>query len=62
MIVPSVTGVRTELRMVHLPRLGHCVRIHQGSGRTVHLPVDAAYAVIDAVADGLDNLEKRGSG
>ncbi|WAM13938.1 hypothetical protein [Rhodococcus sp. JS3073] len=57
-----MTGVRTELRMVHLPRLGHCVRIHQGSGRTVHLPVDAAYAVIDAVADGLDNLEKRGSG
>lgn len=60
MIVPSVTGVRTELRVMHLPKLGHVIRIHQGTGRTVHLPVDAAYSVADAIADGLENLERSG--
>lgn len=61
MIVPSVTGIQTEVRVVHLPKLGHCLRIHQGTHRTVHLPIDCAYGVIDAVADGLDRLERKGS-
>lgn len=59
MIVPSLTGIDTELKMVWLPKLGHCLRIHQGFGRTVHLPVDAAYTVADRIVDGLELLDRR---
>ncbi|NKR45789.1 hypothetical protein GS506_12855 [Rhodococcus hoagii] len=59
MRVGSITGVQTEISMVWLPKLGHCLRIHQGSGRTIHLPADMASTIADRIIDGLELLDRR---